>query len=882
MFGTSFKPLQAAPLEHMSFTLSHDFTMPPALVAFIPHLLAHSGKKPVVLVGLTLANLVAPEAVHGASGLAPEAVIEFGSSPPINVRRAESPTVSTVSATTSVPELSPSPQFSANQGSAQLLAQAITPANDGTGTVVTQPDNNTFNITGGTSAGANLFHSFEQLGLDAGQVANIIADPAIANILGRVVGGDPSVINGLLQVTGGNANLFLMNPAGIIFGPEAQVIVPGAFTATTASAIQLGEYWFNALGSNEYANLVAAPRGFAFVNSQPHSEPGAIINAGTLEGQSIILLGGFVVNTGTIEVGGGNISIVAVPEERLVRITQENSLLSLDLPIADNLPSEVRDTLADNLQGLTILDIPTLLSRGNISQGLGLTLEDGIVRLAATGNSISTAPGAGVSYISGNNISLGSYNSNLPLEVEATGNIIGRSIEARSIDLSARNNISIENGIEGRRFSFDDSSPVNINANNGNVEVGFIKAGWGGIDIRAGGSFRATGSFIDTDYSSGFPNTIPINSSLVEFLVEHGHDRSQVLELFGFGAGLELSLRTSATSVPQVGSQNAPISIRFGNANEELVNEQFQINGAASYIRILGDSSQTFYLGPQYENNIRFTSSVPGRNLRPYDPNTNPTGLDLSDGFFQAGIKPNSDALRALSNGVSGTVAGIAVRGGDNSGLYGSVQSRLFSPPTPEPPTPEPPTPEPPTPEPPTPEPPTPDLASTQNLDVAVGDFCDDETIARSFDSDILGIDERLIGELPANQAPATTDPCTSRSTPSPSQPGNALEAPPSVDLERLEPVSPDQGSTEAVEESVDTSKTLLLDEPERVKPVSTGEEAATATALLDYPTEAFFNNQGVMVEVSEATTRVEPVVAAPAMNLSVETVEARPIFSNP
>jgi filamentous hemagglutinin family protein len=71
--------------------------------------------------------------------------------------------------------------------------------------VVTQT-NNTFDITGGTQAGSKLFHSFEQLGLDMNQVANIFSDPNanISDILGRVVGGNASVINGSLQVTGGN------------------------------------------------------------------------------------------------------------------------------------------------------------------------------------------------------------------------------------------------------------------------------------------------------------------------------------------------------------------------------------------------------------------------------------------------------------------------------------------------------------------------------------------------------------------------------------------------------------------------------------------------------------------------------------------------------
>ncbi|HEY9880400.1 MAG TPA: filamentous hemagglutinin N-terminal domain-containing protein [Leptolyngbyaceae cyanobacterium] len=292
------------------------------------------------------------------------------------------------SSTVTHPTFSQIPQFSPYPKDSLQLAQAITPASDGTGTVVEQTGN-TFDVTGGTQAGANLFHSFEQFGLEAGQTANIISNPDIANVLGRVVGGDPSVINGLLQVTGGNSNLFLVNPAGIIFGPDSSVLVPGAFTATTANAIQIDDFWFNALGSNDYANLISTPSSFAFTSG----EPAAVISAGSLSGESVTLLGGFVVNTGTIQTPGGNITVASVPGENLVSITQGGSLLSLELPI------EVQDTLNSGSPALTALDIPTLLSGGNVPQNLGMVVEDGAVKLVSTNTLISTD--AGTTIVSG-------------------------------------------------------------------------------------------------------------------------------------------------------------------------------------------------------------------------------------------------------------------------------------------------------------------------------------------------------------------------------------------------------------------------------------------------------------------------------------------------
>src|SRR4028118_970811 len=183
-----------------------------------------------------------------------------------------------------------------NLASAQ--AQPITPADDGTGTVVT-PSDNLFNISGGSLSndGANLFHSFEQFGLDSNQIANFLSNPDIVNILARVVGGNPSVINGLIQVTNGNSNLYLMNPAGVIFGPGASLNVPASFTATTANSIGFGGGSFNAVGPNKFSALVGNPNSFAFTTTQP----GSVINAGNLavsQGQNLTLLGGTTINTG--------------------------------------------------------------------------------------------------------------------------------------------------------------------------------------------------------------------------------------------------------------------------------------------------------------------------------------------------------------------------------------------------------------------------------------------------------------------------------------------------------------------------------------------------------------------------------------------------------
>jgi filamentous hemagglutinin family protein len=270
-------------------------------------------------------------------------------------------------------------------------AQSIVPAADGTNTVVT-PAGNQLDISGGTLSGngVNLFHSFERFGLTQGQIANFLANPQLQNILGRISGNSPSVIDGRIQITGGSPNLFLLNPAGIIFGPNASLNIPAAFTASTANAVGLGNGWFHATGANNYELLTGTPDRMAFTTSQP----GSIVNAGNLAvglGQNLNLLGGVVVNTGTLSAPGGQIVIGAVPGQNLVRLSQPGNLLSLEFqPLtAANSPTTTTTTSAPTL--------PQLLTGGNLGNATGLSVNpDGTVQLTGSNTTIPTTTGTAI------------------------------------------------------------------------------------------------------------------------------------------------------------------------------------------------------------------------------------------------------------------------------------------------------------------------------------------------------------------------------------------------------------------------------------------------------------------------------------------------------
>ena len=257
-------------------------------------------------------------------------------------------------------------------------AQTIT-REDGTpnGTLI-PATNGIIKIDGGTQTGANLFHSFKDFGVKAGETANFVRPndvPGIlpvTNILGRVSGSNPSVIDGKIQVTGGNANLYLMNPAGIVFGKGASLDVNGAFTATTANAIGFGNNLFNAFGNNNYAALTGNPGDLAFTTTQP----GSIFNAANLvtkPGNSITLVGGTVISTGKIVTQGGNITIATVPGP-FVRFRVDGSVLALDFPIASSI-----NPLPTNFKPTTL---PALLTGSGIDlTATGVKIEGGVVRL---------------------------------------------------------------------------------------------------------------------------------------------------------------------------------------------------------------------------------------------------------------------------------------------------------------------------------------------------------------------------------------------------------------------------------------------------------------------------------------------------------------------
>jgi len=97
--------------------------------------------------------------------------------------------------------------------------------------------------TSGKTVGNNLFHSFASFSVNTGESATFTGATTIQNIISRVTGGNASTIDGTIDSISAmpNANFFLLNPAGIIFGNNASLNIGGAFHASTADYLRMAD-----------------------------------------------------------------------------------------------------------------------------------------------------------------------------------------------------------------------------------------------------------------------------------------------------------------------------------------------------------------------------------------------------------------------------------------------------------------------------------------------------------------------------------------------------------------------------------------------------------------------------------------------------------------
>src|SRR3954470_16478322 len=169
----------------------------------------------------------------------------------------------------------------------------------------------------GTRRGGNLFHSFEKFGIATGQTATFTGPGTIRNVISRVTGGEVSSIDGTLASRVGQADLYFLNPAGVMFGPNARLDVPGSFHVSTAHELRFADgVSFSALDKTGSGLTVAPPEAFGFLDRPPGrirvDQSELRLNAGkalSLVGGDIDISGG---SPGSISTTAGTVTLTSL------------------------------------------------------------------------------------------------------------------------------------------------------------------------------------------------------------------------------------------------------------------------------------------------------------------------------------------------------------------------------------------------------------------------------------------------------------------------------------------------------------------------------------------------------------------------------------------
>jgi filamentous hemagglutinin family protein len=193
----------------------------------------------------------------------------------------------------------------------------------------------------GTQAGHNLFHSFDRFSLSKGERATFSGPGDVRNIISRVTGHEPSNIDGTIRSTIAGADFYFINPAGVMFGPNASLDLQGSFHVSTADELRFADgSAFSATNATPSSFSVAAPEAFGFLGARP----AAITVAGSHlslpgQGRTLSLTGGGLVVANGSELTANNVALAAQASAGSVRLALDRPAEARDGVVRLGLPA---------------------------------------------------------------------------------------------------------------------------------------------------------------------------------------------------------------------------------------------------------------------------------------------------------------------------------------------------------------------------------------------------------------------------------------------------------------------------------------------------------------------------------------------------------------
>ena len=509
----------------------------------------------------------------------------------------------------------------------------------------------------GLQKGSNLFHSFKQFNLNKGETATFKASNSIENIISRITDGEKSYINGTIATeTANNVNLWMVNPAGWLFGEHAKLNVQGSFHTSSADAVNLADDSQFFAEINQPSHLsIASPLGYEFTHPSPASI--SIENA-TLE----------ISEGKTMSFIGGDIDII---NSQLISPTGQLLLASSQSPGSWDITNEGLQHSKQDLGNISISQNKKLspqLGNLNITEQNKIN-NSSLIQIVADNTTLSNAnvlaisfdntQGGKIQFFNSSDLHLDNSSVNTSVFAQGVGSSISVTAEnltlAGASDINSHVTIDAINGVGGEIvLTVDDA----IILSDTGSEISSITQGFGvggNISIQANTLKINNLAAIRTDTQhESQAGTIKIYAN--KLFMQTGGTISSVSSNFDpeihAGTGGNIAIQTQSLSMADAETLISSSSFAHGGAGGNISIQTNTLN-VSNTAEIQADSTSK---SPAGNININNTDIFKIDNARI---NTEATAADGGQ------IVINSETLALRNSQITSSVEGLQGNGGN-------------------------------------------------------------------------------------------------------------------------------------------------------------------------------------------------------------------------